>query len=180
MQSWVEDELQTVDLGDRRLNQRYARLLDQMSSKPNESIPAACGGWADIQAGYRFFANEKVPPEKVLAPHRDATIERCRQHPVILVPQDTTELDCTRPTEKVGGPLSDEQHWGFHVHPCLALTPDRIALGVFHAHMWARAISDYHKRLQTKSNPIEDKESLRCLEGYHQACMSPREITGRD
>jgi Transposase DNA-binding/Transposase Tn5 dimerisation domain len=179
MQSWVQDELLTVNLGDRRLDNRLALLLDQFSSKPNESIPAACGGWAEIQAAYRFFANDKATPEKVLAPHRQATIERCRQQSVVLVPQDTSELDCTRPNEKVGGPLSDEQHWGFHIHPCLAMTPDRIPLGVFHTHMWARDLNDYHKRLQAKSKRIEDKESLRWLEGYQQACLLQREISGQ-
>src|SRR3982750_4246184 len=147
MQTWIKDELQSADLGDQRLNKRFATLLDQMSSKPNESIPAACGGWADIQAAYRFFDNELVTPEKVLAPHGDATIERCRGNAVVLVAQDTSELELTRPHEKVGGPLGDEQHWGIHIHPCLALTPERIPLGILHAHMWARDPKDYHKRL---------------------------------
>jgi hypothetical protein len=179
MQSWISGELQTATLGDRRLDQRFAIVLDHLSSKPNESIPAACGGWADIQAAYRFFDNAKVTPEKVLAPHRDATIARCRAHPVVLVAQDTSELELTRPQEKVGGPLSDEQHWGFHIHPCLAMTPNRIPLGVVHARMWARDIQDYHKRLKAKTKPIEDKESFRWLEGYRQACTLRRQIDGQ-
>src|SRR5947208_13674264 len=111
MQSWIKDELQTVNLGDQRLDERLATLLDQLSGKPNESIPAACGGWADIQAAYRFFDNAKVTPEKVLAPHRDATIGRCGEHRVVLVAQDTSELQPTRPQAKLGGPLGDEQPW---------------------------------------------------------------------
>jgi hypothetical protein len=179
MQSWIKDELLTANLGDERLDKRFATVVDQLSSKPNESIPAACGGWADIQAAYRFFDNDKVTPEKVLAPHRDATIARCRQHPVVLVPQDTSELELTRPQEKVGGPLGDEQHWGFHIHPCLAMTPDRIPLGILHAHMWARDINDYHKRLKARTKPIEDKESFRWLEGYQKSCALRRQITSQ-
>lgn len=179
MQPWIKDELQTSNLGDQRLNVRFATLLDQLSSKPNESIPAACGGWADINAAYRFFDNDKVTPEKVLAPHGDATVKRCREHSVVLVAQDTSELELTRPQEKVGGPLGDEQHWGFHIHPCLAMTPDRTPLGILHAHMWARDINDYHKRLQAKTKPIEEKESFRWLEGYQQACALRRQIDGQ-
>jgi hypothetical protein len=176
MQTWIEDELQTSRFGDRRLDQRFGTLLDQLSSKPRESIPTACGGWADIQAAYRFFDNDRVTPAKVLAPHRDATIGRCREQPVVLVAQDTSELELTRSQEKVGGPLGDEEHWGFHIHPCLAMTPDQIPLGVLHAHMWARDINDYHKRLEAKTKPIEDKESFRWLEGYQQACALRRQI----
>src|SRR5580658_2460103 len=121
MQDWIVDELQTVNLGDKRLNKRYAKVLDQLSDKPNESIPAAAsGGWAEIKGAYRFLDNDKVTPAKVLAPHHDATIARCAQHPVVLVAQDTSELELTRAKEKVGGPLGDEEHWGIHVHPSLA------------------------------------------------------------
>jgi Transposase DNA-binding/Transposase Tn5 dimerisation domain len=180
MQSWIMDELETVDIGDQRLNKRFAKVLDRLSSKPNESIPAALsGGWAEIQAAYRFFDNDLVTPDKVLAPHRDAIARRCAGHAVVLLAQDTTELDLTRPKEKVGGPLGDEQHWGFFVHPSLALTPDRVPLGIWHAHMWARDINDYHKRLEARTKPIEEKESFRWLQGYQQACALQRQIAGQ-
>jgi hypothetical protein len=176
MQAWVEDELKTADLGDKRLNKRFVTVLDQMSSKPNESIPAACGGWADINAAYRFFENRRVTPVKVLAPHRDATIRRCAQHKVVLVAQDTSELELTRAQEKVGGPLGDERHWGIHVHPSLVMTPEQIPLGILDGHMWARDLADFHKRLKARTKPIQGKESFRWLEGYSQACALRREV----
>lgn len=176
MQTWIKDELESVKLGDKRLDERYAKVLDQLSSKPSQSIPAACGGWADINAAYRFFSNEKVTPEKVLAPHHDATVKRCAEHPVVLIAQDTTELEVTRPNEKVGGPLGDEKHWGIHAHPSLVMTPERVPLGIVAAHMWARDLADFHKRLKAKTKPIEEKESFRWLEGYRQACALRREL----
>jgi hypothetical protein len=45
--------------------------------------------------------------------------------------------------------------------------------------MWARDIDDYHKRLQAKSKPIEDKESFRWLVGYQQACLLRRQISSQ-
>jgi hypothetical protein len=176
MQTWIKDELRTANIGDKRLNKRFATVLDQLSSKPNESIPAACGGWTDINAAYRFFDNDKVTPAKVLAPHRDAMIERCAQYKVVLVAQDTTELELTRAEEKVGGPLGDEKHWGIHVHPSLVMTPQQIPLGILDAHMWARDLADFHKRKKAKTKPIQDKESFRWLEGYYRACALRREL----
>jgi hypothetical protein len=176
MQTWIKDELQTADFGDKRLNKRFATVLDHMSSKPNESIPAACGGWADINAAYRFFDNDKVTPAKVLAPHRAAMIERCAPHEVVLVAQDTSELELTRAQEKVGGPLGDEEHWGIHVHPSLVMTPEQIPLGILHVHMWTRDLADFHKRLKARTKPIQDKESFRWLDGYYQACALRREL----
>jgi hypothetical protein len=175
MQAWITDELAGVELGDARLDARYGRLLDQLSSKPSVSIPAACGGGADMHAAYRFFDNPKATPAKLLAPHRAATVRRCAAHPVVLVPQDTTALELTRPQERVGGPLGDEQHWGLHVHPALAVTPDQVPLGIVHATLWARDPNDFPKRTQARHKPIAAKESHRWLLGYEAACALHRD-----
>ena len=63
MQAWIEDELRTVNLADERLNKRYRVLLERFSDKPTLSIPAACTGWPETQAAYRFCDNERVTPE---------------------------------------------------------------------------------------------------------------------
>jgi hypothetical protein len=170
MQPWIEQESRTVRLADERLNSRYRVLLDRLSGKPTLSIPAACDGWAETQAAYRFFDNDRITPEQLLRPHYDATLERMRQHPVVLVAQDTTEFDLTRAQEKIGGPLGDERHWGLHDHVALAVTPQRLALGVVHQFTWARDPEDFHKRGEARSKPIEAKESYRWLEGYRRAC----------
>jgi hypothetical protein len=170
MQPWIEQELHTACLPDQRLNARYRVLLDRLSSKPTLSIPAACNGWAETQAAYRFFDNDRITPEQLLRPHYDATRQRIGQHPVVLIAQDTTEFNLTRPQQKVGGPLSDDQHWGLHDHVALALTPQRLALGVVHNFTWARDAEDFPKRSQARYQPIQDKESYRWLEGYRQAC----------
>ena len=47
----------------------------------------------EMEAAYRFFDNDKVLPEKILQPHIEATRERISQAPVVLLVQDTTDLD---------------------------------------------------------------------------------------
>lgn len=170
MPSWIEDELRTVDLLDMRLNDRFRVLLDRLSDKPTLSIPAACTGWAETQAAYRFFDNDKVNDQRLLQPHFDATGERIRQQSVVLIAQDTTELELTRAEERVGGPLSDEDHWGVHTHVALAVTPERLVLGLVWSHTWARDPATFHKRKNKQGKPIEEKESYRWLEGYRRAC----------
>ncbi len=172
MSPWIGDELATVDLGDKRLNGRMGILLDRIGSQPERSIPAACRGWAETQAAYRFFDNPSVTPEKVLAPHRDATLERIRQQEVVLLVQDTTELDYTRPHERVqgGGPLNWEERIGFFNHTILAVTPERLSLGVVDATIWGRDPDDPNKNDRRKQVPIEEKESYRWIEGYRTTC----------
>lgn len=170
MPSWIEDELRTADLPDSRLNDRYRVLLARLSDQPTLSIPAACNGWAETQAAYRFFDNDKVDDQRLLKPHFEATLERIRQQPVVLIAQDTTELELTRAEERVGGPLGDEDHWGVHTHLALAVTPERLALGLVSSHTWARDPATFRKRKQKQGKPIEQKESHRWLEGYRRAC----------
>jgi Transposase DNA-binding/Transposase Tn5 dimerisation domain len=178
MQPWVEHELRTVNLPDQRLEKRYRVLLDRFSAKPTLSIPAACNGWSETQAAYRFFDNDRIDPGQLLQPHYDATIERIRQHPVVLIPQDTTEFDLTRKHEKIGGPLGDENHWGLHDHVSLAVTPERLALGVVNSFTWARDPDDFHKRKEARFKPIEEKESFRWLEGYRRASAIAAQAPG--
>jgi hypothetical protein len=175
MQTWVEEEMETADIGDERLNSRYRIILDQLSKKPSVSIPAACGGWSDTQAAYRFFDNARVNSDELLNPHRDATLTRIAEHPVVLVVQDTTEVEVTRASEIMegAGPLNDESRIGFFDHALLVLTPDKIPLGVVDVDIHARDWDEFRenqkdkkaKKQTQRTRPIEEKESYRWLEG---------------
>ncbi len=56
--SWALEEMEQVDLGDKRLETRIISLLNALGSKPLETIPVACQGWAETKAAYRFFDND--------------------------------------------------------------------------------------------------------------------------
>jgi hypothetical protein len=42
--NWANEEFETIDLGDKRLDERLKMLAETLSDKPGASIPAA---WAD-------------------------------------------------------------------------------------------------------------------------------------
>ena len=80
----IGNELDAIDLRDKRLNDRGKQLLEVLFADPAASINSACQGWAETQAAYRFFDNPKVSPEKILQSHINATRERIRQSDVVL------------------------------------------------------------------------------------------------
>src|SRR5665647_2104001 len=84
MNDWAKEEAKTADLGDERLNNRFAIILEQLGSKPQLSIPTACGGWSETIAAYRFFDNQKTSFEQILKAHQDATIARIKVAPVAV------------------------------------------------------------------------------------------------
>lgn len=174
--SWVVEEMKTADLKDQRLNHRLREVLAHLAARPAASIPAACGGGrADVEAAYRFFANEKVTFEEVLRPHLDATEERIDGQAVVILTQDTTELDLTRPEQQVAGagPLDSGARRGVLLHEMHAFTPDGTPLGTVHAVPWARTDDEVRasalSRAERARIPIEEKESYRWVVALREA-----------
>ena len=172
---WHKEELETADLGDQRLNERFEDILEAFAAQPQASIPAALGGQAELEAAYRFCDNEKVTPQKILQPHRHATTKRCQQQKVVLCVQDTTELDLTRPQQQVvgAGPLDGANRRGALLHLNEAFTEDGTPLGIVDAEIRAREVPDSdtpkltptEKRKKRRVLPIEEKESGRWING---------------
>jgi hypothetical protein len=172
---WIDEEMNGADLNDRRLNQRLKLILSQLSQHPTASIPAACGGYAETAAAYRFFDNDKVGFDDVLRPHQEATRIRIAAQPVVVLVPDTTEIDVTRPEQQVQGtgPLDGDTRRGAFLHLMHAFTPDGTPLGSLEAIPWARdddAPGHATKtRAQRAAEPIEEKESYRWLVSMRQA-----------
>jgi Transposase DNA-binding len=51
---WVANEVAGCRLKEQRLTQRVAVIVERLAAKPTASIPAACHGWGETQATYRF------------------------------------------------------------------------------------------------------------------------------
>jgi Transposase DNA-binding/Transposase Tn5 dimerisation domain/Transposase DDE domain len=173
---WAKEEMEHAVFKDRRLNYRLTRLLSDLGERPQASIPAACGGHAETAAAYRFFDHELATPEAVLQSHFERTRQRMAEQPVVLLVQDTTELDLTRPHQQVAGagPLKSASQRGALLHPLEAFTPDGTPLGAVWAQMWTRddepvALSREEKQRLRRKAPFETKESFRWVEALRAA-----------
>jgi hypothetical protein len=176
MKASLETEVSHCDFGDQRLNARVVEVTTKLGQHPTLSIPAALATDDALEAGYRFFDNEKVTPDGILRTHYVRTLERILQERVCLLVQDTSELELTRPTQQVrgAGPLSANSQWGAYLHPLIAFTPQRLNLGTVWQKSWAREKIDTERTAKEKSKyleqiPIEQKESFRWLEGQREA-----------
>ena len=136
--TWAAQEFETVELGDKRLNNRLVKLVQQLAANPTASIPGACGGWGDTAAAYRLLDNERCDWREIIEAHGRCAVQRMAALPVVLCLQDTTELDFNGQTIQGLGPLSYEAQRGMYLHPTYAVSTDREPLGVLDAWMWAR------------------------------------------
>jgi hypothetical protein len=157
----IVDELEGIHFQDKRLAARSKRVLNALAQNPEASINAACDGWSDTQAAYRFFDNKSVSPEEILKPHSEATVRRVQEHSVVLLVQDTTELDDTDHPRQDAKFLADCNHRGIYMHTELAVTPQKLSLGVVAIDFHERELASdddtahrYHRYRSKSSSPL--------------------------
>src|SRR5262249_11394269 len=148
-----------------RLDKRFVEIVDQLAKHPTGSIPAACGGAAEMAAAYRWFDNEKVTFVRVLQPHIESTRKRMAAQSDVILVQDTTEIDVTRPEQQVegAGPLDGNSRRGALLHLLHAFTPNGTALGTVRASVIIRSddkpVNATKSRAERQATAIEEKES---------------------
>ena len=172
----LSKEVAGAEFGDKRLDDRLQTIVEEFGDNPNLSIPAATTSRAEMEAAYRFCDNDKVTPDKILQPHFQATRKRILEHDVALLVQDTTELDLTRPTQQIlgAGPMDSEVRRGAFLHPLQAYSLEGLPLGMAWQKCWSRdkietELTVAEKCKKRKETPIEEKESLRWIEGIQAA-----------
>lgn len=177
--SWVVTEFIQAELGDVRRTERLIETATVLAQHPSASFPQALGGSrAGLKAAYRFFNTDAIHPQDILDSHVQATLARIQSQPVVLAVQDTSELDFTcHPATEGIGPLSNPNCLGLLAHTTLALTPQRVPLGLLAQMVWARHPEEIGKRHTRKERPIEDKESRKWLSSleavFEAACACP-------
>ena len=164
--SWAGKELAGADLGDVRRGLRLMQMVERLVESAERSIPEGFGSWSETKAAYRFIENQRIDWPQILAPHRASTVSRAAAEPIVLVLQDTTEINLTQFPSTTGlGYLSLPRCRGVLLHTCLATTPQGVVLGVIDQQMWARPVEELGKRHTRRQRSTAEKESQRLLTG---------------
>jgi hypothetical protein len=172
---------------DARLGQRLRKLIERMGGAIGASLPLACQDWANTKAAYRFFSNDRISEEQILAGHFHATRDRfASAEGIVLVVQDTTEFTYQRErpeavghTDSVNSGKDKTGRFRMHtvcgllMHASLVVTTDGLPLGLAAAKFWSRQKFKGTTALKRKVNPtrvpIEHKESIRWLDNMRQS-----------
>ena len=117
-------ELAEADLGDARRSRRLCLLAQRIAERPSESFPKALDD-AELEAAYRFFGNDQITPEAILAPHFRQSARRASELPRIIVAHDTTQFEFAGQTKRDGlGHLIHPGAQGFFGHFSFAMSAD--------------------------------------------------------
>lgn len=179
---WVEEELDGLDLGNRRLERRFGAMLQARWAQPSRSFATSFGGTAATKAAYRLLSNPQaqVAFQSLLAPHRQQTHRRMAAESLVLLAQDTTTLSYNTLSQTKGlGSIGDTRNpgRGLLLHCLHAFRADRIPLGCAWASLWARPTdaSESDTALRNAQS-VADKESGRWIEAYQEAVVLARSM----
>lgn len=174
---WAAAEFGAAKLGDARLERRLVALARRLACSPQCSFPQSLSA-AELKGAYRFFDNEQVDTDGILAPHIAQTLDRMSAVPVVLALQDTTEFNLSHlsATAGLGYGSANYSNWrGFIMHSLLAVTPEGLPLGVLGMKTWVRRAEEFGKRHQRSTRSVHEKESVKWLEGLaHLAALKKR------
>jgi hypothetical protein len=167
----MAEEFAGVDFNEARLEKRLVRTMATLSKQPDKSIWASGENRAEAKAIYNMAGNEKFDRNEILRAHREGTIKRMSDEPVILAVQDTTGVNYNGQRKMEGNGYISASAMGVTIHSCLAVTPDGLALGALDQMGYNREEpkNESLTRDQQRNRPIEEKESNRWLETMERA-----------
>src|SRR5829696_6767010 len=129
-QEWAERTFGQANLGDKRRTVRTVSAAARMMRKPNASLPEQMRWRKHLVGAYRLLAEEDVTHAALIQPHCRQTIASMLRHSLVLLIQDTTELDYSRyshyhtdPQTSELGPIGDGRGRGMFVQTVLAVLP---------------------------------------------------------
>ena len=133
----MNEEFKNLDLGDKRLTDRFLATMNSFSLRPDGCINRIFKDEsAARKASYRLFSNDKFTTEQVLKCHTDMTADRMKDHKVVLSLHDSSFFSYnTKPSIEglgnIGGSLGDEDETrGYIGHYALGITEDGLPLGL--------------------------------------------------
>jgi hypothetical protein len=171
---WTRAEFGHAELGDDRRTDRLLMIATAFAQQPTAPIPQACGPGPATQGAYRFFENDDIDPEAIRDAHHQATLERVRQHPIVLALQDTSSLNySTHPQTQGLGPIGTRRQniLGLLLHSTLTATPTGQPLGMVHTAVRARDPKAAGAARQRHRKATAQKETQKWLDSL-SACQA--------
>src|SRR5256885_10842142 len=122
--SWAERTFGGVQLHDMRRTRRAVQAESLLAENPLGSLPAQMHTWKETKALYRLLDEPDVTFASSIQPHLQQTREQALSSPVVLLVQDTTDIDLSHRRKISGvGQIGNERGRGFFVQTVLAVRP---------------------------------------------------------
>lgn len=155
-------------IGDVRVSARGEWLFERIVSTGSVVLRQLGETRSGEVAAHRYLSSQQVTASGIVSGLSERTARACAGRRVVAA-QDTTEINFARRGRPPAGlgPGGDGESRGFFIHPVVAVDVEEEAvLGLVDARIWTRGEEPAPPR---RGRAIEDKESLRWIEGTRAA-----------
>jgi len=144
-------DFESLEISDDRLRQRLGKVMAKIEEDPGSSFPNIFENPSDLTAFYRLMNNEKMEYLSLFENSFRETQRHALSEEAVILIHDTSTFtldDGDSPHIRGLGRLSGKKR-GFFGHFCLAITPEREALGLigFKAYTRGKNVLNYRSRV---------------------------------
>ncbi len=165
----------TLDLGDKRRDERFIKIIENIVRHPGSSIPRHNERWYDTKATYEFFKNEDIKLEALTAAISAFGVSQAEQQQLLVI-HDTSTISYNDLQAEGLGYIDNAAGKGIFCHSSIAATVKGIPLCLLNQRIWSRESSELGKSVKRKQKPFEQKESYK----WYQGIESVNELLGAE
>jgi len=176
---WGARELESINLGDSRLDSRALKILMARWNDPAATFGASFPDWASAKGAYNLIENDspEISMQTLLNPHTESTQARMAVESIVLLAQDTTSLNYSGLNKTTGlGEIGSGPARGLFLHSLLAFRTDGVLLGALDARSWGRSEKPSTDKRTRNAKSIDEKESIRWMDELRVAAASARRL----
>lgn len=154
-----------LNLGDKRRNERFVSIINNISKQPGSSIPKYNESWYDTKATYEFFKNEDIclsALQKAIELYGGSKVKGLKK---VLVAHDFCQISYNNLRSEGLGYLANKDGRGIITYNSIAISEDGLPLSLLYQNSFTRPLEELGKSKRRKETAYKDKESYHWYEG---------------
>ena len=163
-----------LDLGDKRRDERFVKIIENIVRHPGGSIPQHNDRWYNTKATYEFFKNEDIKLSSINAAISAFGATQVDEQQLLII-HDTSTISYNDLEADGLGYIDNIAGKGIFCHNSIAATSSGIPLALLNQIIWSRKASELGKSTTRKQKPYDQKESYK----WYQAIESVNKLLGK-
>jgi hypothetical protein len=156
---WAQRQLRRSDLGDKRLKDNGADIVEQLVSGAGRTLPQIFTDFTRLKSVYDFFKHPNATPDNILSGHQRMVGYRLDEPGTYLLIEDTTDMVWSGKAATKGLQPLGKKYKGFLLHSVLAVRWEGSSEGSRRPSLQVLGLADQQYALR---QPVPEDENADC------------------